>query len=91
MTPDTAWDLSRLSPAERLELAELQADFAAAPDIANLTRMNVLQGRATRPEVAGRSITRDDRRPVPPMLPHLDVLPDTSRERRRERRRRDHL
>lgn len=43
-------DLTLLSPAERVELVELRQDFADNPDLASLSRLNVLQGRATRRE-----------------------------------------
>lgn len=44
------YDVSRLSLAERAELEQLHRQHAAAPEVVDLARLNVLLGRATRPE-----------------------------------------
>lgn len=44
------YDLSRLTLAERIELAELQRLFDEGPVLVDVARLNVLQGKATAPE-----------------------------------------
>jgi hypothetical protein len=51
----THFDLSRLSSSERTELAELQRQFDAAPVLVDLARLNILQGKATSPELTYRA------------------------------------